>query len=738
MIDRSLLSSHAVRLFGTLIVFQLCPALLLAQSVGLPAPRLLTTMPTGGQIGTTIEVTITGENVDDPDAELLFSNPGIRATHLTDAAGSPIPNKFRVTIDPASESGICDARVMTHMGISSSRAFTVGKNPEQSRNAPNNTIATAQKLENDSVLNSHATGRSIDFYTFESKAGTRTIIECAAPRIDSRLAPVLIVADHQGRDLKVDRLNGLIEFIAPSDGTYVVKVHDKTFQGGPEYFYRLALTTTPEGSDIVRQPGTRQVCDFSAPPASLLYETELEPNQQVSQQIQLPCEVSGRFFPAADVDSFEFVGTKGDVWWIEVVSQRLGLPTNPFVLVQKVVPGVNGAAATLTDVAEFNDIPHPLQVSSNGYSYDGPPYYPGSADALGTLTIPEDGTYRIQLRDLFGGTRNDPVNEYRLIIRKPTPDFALICWAKHLTLRNGDRAALSKPIALRPGTTMVFDVVAIRKDGFNGDIDIVMEGLPEGVTATGLKIAAGRATGTLLITASESAPRNWAVSRIVGRGNAGETMIERDGSMASMAWPVRDAWGEIPKPRLMVDIPVSVGDADAAPLTIAPAENKVWEVVAGQKISVPLKLTWRGEFSGALVLSPLGAGLEGVKSIDVPLNAPSLETEIDSAALKLTPGEYVLGLHGGVVSRYRERMDRLKQCEDDLRVAEENLQKLLTNVAANDASEEFAAQRQAAEKIKADAEAKLKAAQQRSNPQEIADIVVSEPIRILVTPASGS
>jgi len=49
-----------------------------AQSVCLPAPRLLTTMPMGGRVGTEVEVVITGEAIEDID-QLLFSHPGITA-----------------------------------------------------------------------------------------------------------------------------------------------------------------------------------------------------------------------------------------------------------------------------------------------------------------------------------------------------------------------------------------------------------------------------------------------------------------------------------------------------------------------------------------------------------------------------------------------------------------------------------------------------------------------------------
>src|SRR5207253_197013 len=261
-----------------------------------------------------------------------------------------------------------------------------------------------------------------------------------------------------------------------------------TFNGGPAYYYRLALSELPADALVMRLPSTKPVNSFSWPPPGLKDEAEtkeVEPNNARAhpQKITLPCDIAGSFYPAADVDVFEFDAKKGEVWWVEVASERLGLPTDPAILVQKVVR--TGDAEKLTDVAEFSDIPSPVKVSSNGYAYDGPPYNAGSPDILGKLVIQQDGLHRLQLSDLFGGTRNDPRNVYRLIIRKATPDFAVVAWALHMELRNGDRAALSKPLALRGGTTMEFEVLALRRDGFDGDIDLVMEGLPQGVTAQG-------------------------------------------------------------------------------------------------------------------------------------------------------------------------------------------------------------------------------------------------------------
>ena len=103
----------------TLAVFTWMAASALAQQVTLPLPRLLTVMPMGGQAGTTVEVTITGENTEDV-SELMFSTPKITAKPVAGAE-----KKFTVTIAPDVPVGVYDARVMSRLGVSSARAFSV-------------------------------------------------------------------------------------------------------------------------------------------------------------------------------------------------------------------------------------------------------------------------------------------------------------------------------------------------------------------------------------------------------------------------------------------------------------------------------------------------------------------------------------------------------------------------------------------------------------------------------------
>ncbi|MEQ1842424.1 MAG: serine protease, partial [Verrucomicrobiales bacterium] len=487
--------------------------------VVLPAPRLLTTMPMGGQAGTTFEVTITGENIENV-SELLFSTPQISAKPLLGPDGLPVENKFTVTIAPDAPPGIHDAWVMSRLGISSARAFSVGKLVEQTRTAANNSIEAAIKLPMNGLCNAVMTKRAVDFYSFEGKKGKRVAGECAAAGIDSRLSPVVIIADAKGRDLLVNRSGGVIDFTPPADGTYLVKLNDLTFQGGERHFYRLAVQEVAGDGPVPEQPATGSVSAVSWPPQGLpatAKGTETEPNNKMkeAQKVTLPLDIAGSFFPAADVDTYEFTAKKGEIWWVEVASERLGLSTDPFVLVQKVTQ--TGDKETLVDVAELYDIASPMKLSTNGYSYDGPPYDAGSPDVLGKFEVKEDGVYRLQVRDLFGGTRNEAANIYRLIVRQAIPDFALATWAVHMTLRNGDRAAFSKPIALRAGASMVFEVAVIRRDGFDGAIDLTMEGLPAGVSASGLKIAPGKSVGHLVISADATAKRGASLAKVVGR-----------------------------------------------------------------------------------------------------------------------------------------------------------------------------------------------------------------------------
>lgn len=727
-----------------------------AQTVCLPLPRVLATMPMGGKVGTEFEITVTGENIDD-GGDLIFSHPGLTATPQKSADGRTMVGKYLVRIAADCPPGLYETRMMTRLGISSARIFSVGTLDEVRQTPGNTSLAKAMPLPMNSVCNSVMSSRSVDHYSFEAKAGQRCFVHCAARGIDSKLDAVLVVGNAMGQDLLVERRGGVLDFKAPADGTYIIKVHELTYKGGDGYFYRLTLQELGSEATVPEFASTRPVNTFSWPPQGLpaqaaLQETEPNNNASQIQKISLPSDLTGSFATAADVDMFEFDAKKGETWWIEVGSERLGRPTDPSIVVQRVTgdPG----SEVLTDVAELTDIPSPMKPSSNGYAYDGPPYDGGSSDINGKIEIPEDGRYRLQITDLFGGTRTDPRNVYRLIIRQAAPDFALVAWGLHMELRNGDRNALSKPVALRGGVTVALEVVAIRRDGFAGDIELSLENLPEGVKATGLKIPAGSNRGIVLITADQNAPRALSWAKFTGKARINDAEVVRPCQIAAMAWPIVDAWGEIPSPRLVADFPISVSGSEYAPISIAARESKIWEVVAGQKLTVPMIHTRRTEFSGTILqLRTFGAGFEGNPQFDVSLAAETSDITLDTAALKTPPGDYLVAFYGSAVAKYRYNPDGVSLAEQDLKNAEAeaasavaDVQKRTEELAA--ATEEQKAERTqlldaakmrqtATEAVNAAATAALKAANDKATPRDTVDIVITEPIAIRVLPAEA-
>jgi hypothetical protein len=742
-----LVAAFAVILQGTQV---------LAQSVCLPAPRLLTMFPLGVQAGTSVEVAITGENLEEL-AGLFFSDPRIVAEPVLSDKQLPVANRYRITAPADFAPGLVEAFVVARLGVSSSRVFSIGSLTEVAQTTPSATIKDALAIQIGSTVNSTMIARGMNHYRISAKSGQRVRIVCGSRGVDSKLDPVLVLSSATGRVLATDRLGNGIDHTVEQDGDYIIKVHDLTFQGGPEFFYRLSVIDLGGGSSVSNFASSRHVSQYSWPPHG--FDTsrstqEAEPNDsKKAQQIELPCQISGSFYPAADVDCFEFKATKGQLWWIEIASHRLGAPTGPAANVQRAVSGESGVV--WQDVLELKDIAPPMKISSNHYAYDGPPYNGGSTDLIGKFEAPEDGLYRLQLNDLFGGTRDNAGSVYQLAIRPASPDFALTGWVKHIELRNGDRNALSKPLALRPGATIALEVGAFRRDGFNEPIRLEVSGLPDGVTASVIDIPSGQTAGTVLLTADVRAPKGHCLVQIKGNSTVGDQQASRVCQFASMAWPIRDHWQEFPRPRLSQVIPLSVTDGEPHTITIQSTANESGnyhiKATAGTTASIPLHIERRCEFSGSvLALNTLGNGFQGNPRFEIPLQEATAEVKLDLAKLGIAPGTYTIAFFGPAVAKYRDFPTAVTKAEASKQVASQRVEQLKQQLQAVKASEATAAattsgpssatveqELKAAEEALKAADNEVKAATARSQPQDIADIVVTRPFTLEVLPSEG-
>ncbi|HVJ86503.1 MAG TPA: c-type cytochrome domain-containing protein [Caulifigura sp.] len=131
-------------------------------------------------------------------------------------------------------------------------------------------------------------------------------------------------------------------------------------------------------------------------------------------------------------------------------------------------------------------IPNGLPVFTVYYENDDDARRELGADSRLTFTAPADGDYVVRLKDVRG--QQGEKYAYSLTVRPPQPGFKV-------TLRD-------RKLALSPGAGKEFRVLARRDDGYEGPIEVRLEGLPDGLIATSpVIIEAGQIEAVGLITA---------------------------------------------------------------------------------------------------------------------------------------------------------------------------------------------------------------------------------------------
>ncbi|MBK7997137.1 MAG: PPC domain-containing protein [Verrucomicrobia bacterium] len=759
---------------GRIIVSQLLLMLVLLAPLHaqLPIARVNTIFPSGGKAGSSLEVTAGGSNLDDP-ARLHFTHSGLSAVPKGDGGA------FAVTVASNVPPGVYEARFVGRFGMSNPRPFVVGQLPESIAPTTNTSAASVAELKLESTINGRVAANTVSWFRFAAKKSQRVIIECLAESIDSRLDPVLAVSDSAGRELERSRTGGLVDFIAPADGSYTLKVSDFLYRGGDEYFYRLTLSTGPRidfalpaaglpgtktnvtfyGRNL---PGGKPSKDFSVAgkpleqltvevtfptrekvqgliPGLLLRPSDVpvdafeyrlkspkgpsnplllglasapvlveqEPNNLPSkaQRITPPCEVTGQFFPATEQDWFTFDAKAGEVFWIEVFSQRLGLPTDTFVLVQRVTKNDKGEEQS-TDVLELGDLDTNLGDRE---------FNTASRDPSGRFEAKEAGTYRVMVRDLFQRAEKSPRFLYRLSLRRETPDFRLAA-VNVVPKYKADAKNLDIGVpVLRRGETMALRVMAFRRDGFNGDIALALENPPQGLTLEKASIVPGKNTETIYLTAAEDAPDFAGPVRLVGKAKLGEKEIVREVRGGTVVFNVGNYDAERPESRLTREFALGITSKETAPLSILPGERKTWEAPANGKLEIPLKIVRRGEFNAKLKLKPVGPGTaDALKEFETDEKATNATLKLDLAALKLAAGEYQFVVQTQTGGKYRNNPDAAAFAEAALKEAEKAATEL--DAAAKKAKEEF----EKASKAVEPAEAAAKAAAEKAASAKVA------------------
>ena len=285
---------------GTLYMSVVLGLLMTVPAFAQIEPVLNTVSPSGGQSGTTFEVSVTGTQLE--SAQRLQSNIADFTCELVSA------NRFRVTIPSTTHPGQYDLWTSGENGVSNLRAFSVGRHVELLEVEPNETDSSAMPVPLDRVVNGQLDKPGdVDHFRIQASRGQRVIIECSAERIDSRLRAVLELFDDQGRRVAVNRgyygIDPLIDFVAPSDGTYVVRLQDLISFGGPESHYRLEFDTQPRVAfarpSVIQQGQSARVTLFGWNLSPAIESVEASGPSALNSGQQAPTDASFKSQPHA-------------------------------------------------------------------------------------------------------------------------------------------------------------------------------------------------------------------------------------------------------------------------------------------------------------------------------------------------------------------------------------------------------------------------------------------------------
>jgi hypothetical protein len=569
--------------------------------------------------------------------------------------GQPTTARFKITIAPDTPIGIHDVRLFNRWGVSNPRAFVVGDLKEVAEKEPNNDVAQAQRVELNSTVNGTiASATDVDYYVFAGKKGQRVVLSCLASSIDSRLHAALELYDSTGTWLGENRdysgKDALLDCTLPDDGDYTVRAFQFTYmQGSPEFFYRLSISTTPwidaifpcvvepgkpaqvtvfgrnlpggkpdseavvDGRvlekmtvtvDVPRGPRTLQRLAYSGrvPPASsgldgfeyrvsnpsgssnpflLTYATAPvvldngdNDTPETAQAVTVPCEIAGRIEKRRDRDWYAFKAKKGDVYSIEAYGERLGSQTDLYFRLRNAKTGQN--------MGEFDDNQETLALVKFFTRTGDPPRY--------RFVAPADGTYWLMVSSRDADSRGSPRDLYRVRITPAQPDFRLVVMPAS---DNSPEACV-----VRQGGNQYYDVMAWRQDGWNGDIRLTIEGLPEGVTCLPQVVGTGLQHAALVVSAAADAPIWSGEVKVKGEATINGRSVVREARPASITWPVQPG---LPFPAVSrLDRNLMLAVREKAPFNLTAALDKP-AVLQGTKAAIKVKLArlWP-DFKGPL------------------------------------------------------------------------------------------------------------------------------------------
>lgn len=549
-----------------------------AQAV-LAAPTINNISVPGIQIGTTVQITITGTDLT-PAPKLVASFP-ISAQKAVEGSDN---SKAIIELTAANaQPGIHWIRIASDKGISNALSLGVDNLTQ---------IPFTESIDALPVaLAGDLSGGNILKTTFVGKASESIVVDVEGRRIGSNIRPVLRLLNAEGVQIGFSapqpELHGdaRISTTIPTDGTYTLEMHDILYKGpGPGRFrlkignlsfadlaFPIGVQTGRTASVKYGRTNIDSVVDISSasdtisslplpttghstgsrPRVIFSNHAEYVENDNATDVPAAPVGINGRLSKNGETDSFKVLAKPGSKLRLDVVARRAGSPVDGVL----VVKAANGA-----------------QIGQNDDR-------PGLSDPGIDITVPGDSEFiTVTLNDLLRRGGEDFI--YRIEVQDISqPQFAATIAQDRLQIPAGSTQTV---------------IVNIARQGYNGDVDLEFEGLPEGVTVADNQVLAGRTRGLISITAADGVSLAG-IGRIIATA-ADENIGTRKVAIVG---------GDNPHYRVLPELRQSLGVArtTAAPIGVSlAAEATDIQISRGKFLPVTVNIQRREGITGNIRL----------------------------------------------------------------------------------------------------------------------------------------
>ena len=508
-------------------------------------PYVQSIFPFGGQRGKQVEAALKGRNLQGTD-------------------------KITLNIEAKAPLGRREIRASTPRGLSNLIPFDVSDFPDFNESETNDTVEAANSITLPVAINGRiGRAKDVDRFKFKVDKDQKVVCDVAAYRFGSPLDAVLMLTDPKGAVLQQNddsaAADARIEFDAKKDTEYVIAVRDLTGRGGDPFGYRLMVRPpsaseasfqvrfTPDTPRVHRGGQTRVRCEvirsggFDAP-VRLAWEN-LPSGVSGESLVMTTAPGSGLMLLTATKDAtlgttpIRLVGsaTAGGRTITRAGDALAGdkpvkqsfitvLEATPFTLEPVTLTAAieQNQSATFEVLVQRNEgFTGEVKVSAEGYSAGSEPITKSlevreatlkSGEALARVRLKarldaEIGTRTVVFRGetTVGGA---PVVQYSRPVPVTVTEVPFVISSTLTRLSVTALPANSGSAASEAATAVKLQ----RRSGFAGEVNLTLEGLPNGVQSTLEKIPANGAESTLKLVAGEKAPPGTNTISILAAG----------------------------------------------------------------------------------------------------------------------------------------------------------------------------------------------------------------------------